>query len=270
MSDKADPKNVERLLTIKIGNTNLGFGVHERGQLVHAWRAETRVDKTADEYAAFLLACFESVNLAPASIRHAALVSVAPSLTETLREFCRNYLRVEPFVAAAGIQSGIHIRYDDPRALGADRLVVLVAAKARYGAPCLAIDFGTATTFNALDARGDFIGGAIAPGLNMAADALHQFTAKLPRIEIAAPERALGLNTRDSLRSGIFFGYVALTQGMIARLKAEMHAPAARVIATGGMAQLLAPHCASIEIVDMNLALDGLRILYEMNFDKVK
>ncbi|MCG3142489.1 MAG: Type III pantothenate kinase [Anaerolineae bacterium] len=265
MNDKADAKRLDRLLTIKIGNTNLGFGVHERDQLVHAWRAETRVDKTADEYAAFLLACFESVNLAPASIQHAALVSVVPPLTETLREFCRKYLRVEPFIVAAGIQSGIQIRYDDPRALGADRLVVLVAAKARYGAPCVVIDFGTATTFNALDARGDFIGGAIAPGLNMSADALHQFTAKLPRIEIVAPARALGVNTRDALRSGIFFGYLGLTQGIVERIKTEMRAPAARVIATGGMAQTLAPHCAAIEIVDLNLALDGLRILYEMN-----
>ena len=258
------------LLTIKIGNTNLGFGLHENGRLAHTWRAETRVEKTADEYAAFLLPCFENAQIERASIQHAALVSVVPPLTDTLREFCRNSLRVEPFVAASGIKSGIQIRYDDPRALGADRLTVLVAAKARYGAPCVVIDFGTATTFNALNARGDFIGGAIAPGLNMSADALHQFTAKLPRIEIAAPERALGTNTRDALRSGIFFGYAGLVQGMVARMRTEMNAPDARVIATGGMAQLLAPHCPAIEVVDTDLALDGLRILYEMNVGKIK
>ncbi len=256
------------LLTIKIGNTNLGFGAHANGQLQHAWRAETRVEKTADEYAAFLLTCFENARLDAAAIRHAALVSVVPPLTDTMRELCRKTLRLEPFIVAAGIQSGIRIHYDDARALGADRLVVLVAARAKYGAPCLVIDFGTATTFNALDARGDFIGGAIAPGLNMSAEALHQFTAKLPRIEIVAPERALGANTRAAMRSGIFLGYVGLVEGMVARLKQEMQEPNARVIATGGMAQTLAPHCRAIELVDMDLALDGLCRVHEMNVGK--
>lgn len=265
MSESLRADAAPLLLTIKIGNTNLGFGIHRDGQLLHAWRAETRVEKTADEYAAFLFPCFENVHLTPASIRRAALVSVVPPLTETMRELCRNYLQTDPFVATAGIKSGIPIHYDDPRAFGADRLVVLVAARAKYGAPCVVIDFGTATTFNALDARGEFIGGAIAPGLNMSAEALHQFTAKLPRIEIAAPAHALGTNTRDALRAGIFFGYVALVQGMVARLKAEMNAPDARVIATGGMASLLAPHCPALDITDLDLALEGLRILYEMN-----
>lgn len=257
-----------RLLTIKIGNTNLGLGIYDAGKLARAWRAETRADKTADEYAALLLAFFESANIPSASIQAAALVSVVPALTETLREFCRTYLRLEPFVVTAGIKSGIRIKYDDPRAFGADRLVTLAAAKEKYGAPCIVIDLGTAATFNALDARGDFIGGAIAPGLNMSAEALHQFTAKLPRIEIAAPERALATNTRDALRAGIFFGYTGLVEGMVARMKREMEEPNARVIATGGMAALLAPHCQVIEIVDTELALDGLRILYEMNVDR--
>lgn len=257
--------NTSRLLAIKIGNTNLGFGVFETDRLMHAWRAETRAEKTADEYAALLFAFFEGVNIAPDTIRAAAMVSVVPALNETMRELCVKYLCVEPFIAAAGIKSGIRIKYDDPRALGADRLVSLVAAKDKYGAPLLLIDLGTATTFNALDAQGDFVGGAIAPGLSMSADALHQFTAKLPRIEIAPPPHALATNTRDALRSGIFFGCVALMQGMIARLKQEMNEPHARVIATGGMSQLLAPHCPAIEIVDMDLALEGLRILYELN-----
>lgn len=270
MSGAQSEATRERLFTIKIGNTNLGFGVHDDGRLIHAWRAETRVEKTADEYAALVLPLLESVNVAPASIRAAALVSVVPPLTETLCEFCRKYLRAEPFIAAAGMKSGIRIRYDDPRALGADRLAALVAAKAKYGAPAIVIDLGTATTFNALDARGDFVGGAIAPGLNMSADALHQFTAKLPRIQIAAPEHALGTNTRDALRSGIFFGYVGLVEGLVARFKRELNQPHARVIATGGMANLLAPHCPAIDRVDMELALDGLGLLYAMNKVKSK
>lgn len=267
MTSEKRAGQARHLLTIKIGNTNLAFGVHHDGRLAYTWRAEMRVEKTADEYAAFLLPCFEKANLEPASLQAAAIVSVVPPLTETMRALCVKYLHVEPFIAAPGMRSGIQIRYDDPRAFGADRLAVLVAAKAKYGAPCLVIDFGTATTFNALDARGDFVGGAIAPGMNMSAQALHQFTAKLPRIEIAAPEHALGTNTRDALRSGIFFGYAGLVQGLVARMKQELGAPDARVIATGGMAQLLAPHCDAIEAVDMELALDGLRMLYEMNVD---
>lgn len=260
----------KRLLTIKIGNTNLGFGVYDAGQLVHAWRAETRAEKTADEYAALVLPFFESVGIAPASIQAAAIVSVVPPLTDTMREFCKTYLRAEPFIAASGIKSGIRVKYDDPRALGADRLVALVAAKAKYGAPGIVLDFGTATTFNALDAQGDFVGGAIAPGLSMSAEALHQFTAKLPRIAISAPQHALGTNTRDALRAGIFFGYVGLVEGLLARMRQELHEPTARVIATGGMANVLAPHCPSIDRVDMELALDGLHILYAMNVGSQK
>ncbi len=253
------------LLSIKIGNTNLGFGVYEAERLVHAWRAETRVEKTADEYAAFLLPLFKSIGLAPNMFRGAAIVSVVPPLTETIAEFCEKYLHITPFIAASGIKSGIRIRYDDPRALGADRLVSLVAARAKYGAPCIVIDFGTATTFNALDARGDFVGGAISPGINMSAEALHQFTAKLPRIEIVPPEHVLGTNTRDALRTGIFLGYVGVVEVLLARIKKEMNEPNARVIATGGMANSLAPHCQAIDLVDMELGLDGLQMLYEMN-----
>src|SRR5581483_6547695 len=262
-----------RLLAIKIGNTNLAFGLYDARaeknsfseKLAHSWRAETRVEKTADEYAALLLTHLESAEIPPASICVIAIVSVVPPLTEIMRELAVNYFNVEPFIAGAGVKSGIQIKYDDPRALGADRLVALVGAKTKYGTPCIVIDLGTATTFNALDARGAFIGGAIAPGLNMSAQALHEFTAKLPRIEIAAPSNALAKNTRDALRSGIFFGYVGLVDGMIARFKQEMNEANARVIATGGMSALLAPYCPAIEIVDINLSLDGLRMLYEMN-----
>lgn len=254
-----------RLLTIKVGNTNLGLGIFEADTLICKWRAETRPEQTADEYTALLFALMEDKNIAPDTIRAAALVSVVPPLDETMREVCRKHLHVEPFITVPGIKSGIRIKYDDPRALGTDRLVSIVAANQKYGAPLILLDLGTATTFNALDAHGDFVGGAIAPGLNMSALALHQFTAKLPRIEIAPPPRALATNTGDALRSGIFFGYVSLIEGMIARLKREMNEPDARVVATGGMSNLLAPHCAAIDRVDMDLALEGLRILYDLN-----
>lgn len=254
-----------RLFTIKVGNTNLGFGIFDGDHLIHAWRAETLHDKTADEYAALLFPLLESENIAPASIQAAAIVSVVPALGETMREMCVKYLNLTPFIATAGIKSGIQIKYDDPRSLGADRLVSLAAAKHKYGPPLVMIDLGTATTFNALDAHGDFVGGAIAPGPNMSAEALHQFTAKLPRIDIAPPPRAVATNTRDALRSGIFFGYVGLVEGMIDRFKSELNEPQLKVIATGGMSRLLAPHCPAITTVDTDLALEGLRILYEMN-----
>ncbi len=252
------------LLAIKIGNSNIGFGVFAGAELVRAWRVQTRTDKTADEYASELLDFFDS-----GDVRHitaAAIVSVVPALTRTFEELGSKYLHCEPFVVAPGVKSGIQIQYEDPRTLGADRLVALAGAQARYGTPALVIDFGTATTFNALDAGGNFIGGAIAPGLNIEAEALHHFTAKLPLVEIAPPPRALAINTRDALRSGIFLGYIGLVEGLIARLRADMQMSVpVRVIATGGLARLIAPHCPSIEIVDSQLALEGLRLLFEMN-----
>lgn len=253
------------LLAIKVGNSNVGFAIFYGSERAAGWRFETLADKTADEYAALLLPSLQEAGIASETIRAAALVSVVPPLTEAMRELCVRYFHTEPFMAAPGVKSGIRIRYDDPRAFGADRLVSLVAAKAKYGAPCLVIDFGTATTFNALNAQGDFIGGAIAPGLNMAAAALHQFTAKLPRVEIGAPEHALATNTPDALRSGILFGYVGLVEGLIARITREMGAGRVPVIATGGMAQLLAPHCPAMEHVDMELGMRGLALLYELN-----
>jgi type III pantothenate kinase len=254
-----------RLLAIKIGNTNLGFGIFDAEKLTHTWRAETRTDKTSDEYAALLLSYFESASIEPTSIQAAAMVSVVPALTEIISEVCTQHFQCKPFIAASGVKSGIKIRYEDPRTFGADRLTVLVAAKAKYGAPCILIDFGTATTFNVLNAKGDFIGGAIAPGLNMSAQALHEFTARLPLIEISAPEHSIATNTRDALRSGIILGYVGLVEGLITRFKREMNEPKARVIATGGRSALIASQTQAMEIVDRELALDGLRLLYEMN-----
>ncbi len=254
------------LLAIKVGNSNIAFGVFDGDELVYSWRVQTRADKTADEYASQLLDFFGGVGIDRTRITAVAIVSVVPALILTLEQLARNYLHCEPFLVAPGIKSGVRIQYQDPRSFGTDRLVVLVAAQSRYGAPALVIDFGTATTFNALDSAGNFIGGAIAPGLNLEAEALHQFTAQLPLVEIAPPAQALATNTRDALRSGVFLGYAGLVEGLIARLRGEMQMSApVRVIATGGLARLIAPYCPSIEIVDPQLALEGLRLLYSMN-----
>lgn len=260
-----------RLFAIKVGNTNIGLGIFERAaktetpRLLHTWRVETRAEKTSDEYGALLGRFLEGSAVIPASFDSVALVSVVPALTDTLCEMSVKYLGHEPFIAAPGVRSGLRIRYDDPRSLGPDRLVSLVAARARYGVPSIVIDLGTATTFNALDARGDFVGGAIAAGLTMSAEALHQFTARLPRVEVVAPERAVATNTADALRAGLFFGHAALVEGMVARFRRELREPDAHVIATGGLAAVLAPYCPVIDVVDPDLGLYGLYLLYEMN-----
>jgi type III pantothenate kinase len=254
-----------QLLAIKIGNTNIGLGVFSGTQLVASWRIESRAEKTTDEYAGDIAELLEGADADGIKVEEAAICSVVPALTPTFQELCRRYLGCEPFVVVPGVRSGIKLKYEDPRALGSDRLAAMVAAKARYSTPALVVDIGTATTFNALNMAGDFIGGAIAPGPNIQAEALHQFTARLPRVEIGPPDRALASNTRDALRSGLFFGYVGLIQELVTRLRGEMGAPTPRVIATGGRAPMVAPYCPSIEIVDMELALAGLRILYDMN-----
>lgn len=256
---------MHQLLAVKIGNTNIGFALFEADQIVRMWRVETRTDKTADEYASELVDYFNGAQGVNGFQPYVAIVSVVPALTGTFTELARRYLHQDPFVVTPGIVTGIQIHYQDPRALGADRLAAVVAAHARYGGPALVIDFGTATTFNATDAFGNFIGGAIAPGMNIAAQALHEFTARLPRVEISPPAHALATNTRDALRSGIFFGYAGLVEGLIARLRTDMQAPDVRVIATGGLAPRMAPHCPSIQIVDQQLAYEGLRLLFLRN-----
>lgn len=256
------------LLAIKVGNTNIGLGLYIGDRLKASWRMETRPEKTSDEYASELT---ELMGLADGqdTARRVAICSVVPALTTTMREFAKRYLHCEPFVVGPDVISGIRIKYDDPRALGADRLVALVAAKAQYGAPALVIDIGTATTFNLLDEDGDFVGGAIAPGPNIQSEALHLFTAKLPRVEISAPEKVLATNTRDALRAGVFFGQAGLIEGLATRILNEAPMKGTRVIATGGLAPVIAPHCPSIHTVDTGLALEGLRILYDMNHEDI-
>ncbi len=259
-----------QLLAIKIGNSNIGYGLFDEERLVQSWRVETRPDKTADEYASELRDLFEAANGLTANVTGVAIGSVVPALTATFQQVSTSWLRRRAFVVEPGIETGMELVYEDPRALGTDRLVAMVAARAHYGVPALVVDFGTATTFNALDASGRFVGGAIAPGLSMEAEALHHYTAKLPLVEISPPPRALAQNTRDALRSGIFLGYAGLVEGLVLRLRQEMQEPAAHVIATGGFAALIAPYCPSVQIVDPLLGLEGLRLLYRMNVKRIR
>ena len=258
-----------RLLVVKIGNSNITVGVFEDSTLLATWRAHTETDKTADEYSVLLDDFFTSLTLSPSSNgigwKGVALVSVVPPLTSTFQELCRRHLDIVPLVVGPRVKTGMPVRYEDARTLGADRLVAAVAAKDQYGAPVLVIDFGTATTFNVVNRAGDYVGGAIAPGLNLAADALHQSTAQLPRVDLALPPHVIATNTVHAMQSGILLGYVGMVEGMVARMRDELGEPAMRVIATGGLARMLAPRTSVIHAVEPDLILHGLRLIFEMN-----
>ncbi len=256
------------MLVIKIGNSNVTVGVFEESNLLATWRAHTETDKTADEYAILLDDFFGQSALPVDGWLGASIVSVVPPLTTTFQELCRRHLQVDPLVVGPGVKTEMPIRYDDPHALGADRLVAAVAAKAKFGAPVIIIDFGTATTFNAVNRAGEYIGGAIAPGLNLAADALHHSTAQLPHVDLAMPPRAIATNTIHAMQSGILLGYVGMVEGMVARMRGELGEPGARVVATGGLARMLAPQTRVIDAVESDLILDGLRIIFELNASK--
>jgi type III pantothenate kinase len=256
------------LLAIGIGNSNLHIGVFLKATLVANWRAHTNSDKTADEYAILFSDFFDQIGAHfGQGVREqgAILVSVVPPLTPTIQQLCRDRFGLDPLVVSTKLRTNMPIRYENPQALGADRLVDAIAAKDKYGAPVIIIDFGTATTFNAVNRAGEFCGGAIAPGVNLAAEALYQATAQLPLIDLAVPPNAIATNTVHSLQSGILFGYVGLVEGMVARLREELDEPHARVVATGGRATLIAPLTRHIDVVDSELILHGLRVIYDMN-----
>jgi type III pantothenate kinase len=251
------------LLAIKIGNSNITLGIFEKAQLVGRWRAHTDTAKTADEYAILLDDFFTAPSVNQVKWQGIAIVSVVPALTPTFQELCRRQFEIEPLVATAAVKTGMPIRYDNPFALGADRWVAALAAKEKYGAPIIVIDFGTATTFNVVNRAGEFIGGAIAPGLDLAADALYRATAQLPRVDLSFPPHAIATNTIHGIQSGILFGYLGMLEGMITRMRDELGEPSARVIATGGLAPMLVSQTKVIDAVEHDLVLEGLRLVFE-------
>jgi type III pantothenate kinase len=252
------------LLCVDIGNTNIVMGLYRGDELVTHWRISTDHQKMPDEYGLLLLSLMAHHGFQAGDVDGIALASVVPPLTDTFIEMLRQYLKVEPLVVGAGVKTGVPIRYDNPRDVGADRVVNAVAGYRLYGGPACIVDFGTATTFDAISAKGEYLGGAIAPGIRVAAEALFQRAAKLPRIDLQRPPHAIGTNTVDSMRSGIFFGYVGLVEGMVARFRAEL-GPEMRVIATGGLAGVVAQETKVIEVVDPWLTLKGLRMIYLLN-----
>lgn len=255
------------LLAIDIGNTNTNIGVFNRDKLKATWRIATGVHRMADEYASLLLHLFEHEGVAVNQITDAILCSVVPPLAGVFEEMCRHYLKVVPLLVEAGVKTGVQIAMDNPREVGADRIVNAVAAHHLYGGPVIVIDLGTATTFDAVSKEGDYLGGAIAPGIAIATEALFARTAVLPRVELTHPKRAIGRNTVDAMQSGIVFGYAGLIEGIVIRIQQEL-AGKARVVATGGYADLLARETPVIEEVNSDLTLTGLRLIYEMNKKK--
>jgi len=252
------------LLAIDIGNTETTLGVFEGEELQATWHMATVIHRMADEYASLLLNLLHHQGLDKSDIKEVALCSVVPPLIATFEELFQRYFHLSPLVVGAGVKTGVSIRMDNPREVGADRIVNAAAAHHLYGGPVIITDLGTATTFDTVSKEGDYLGGAIAPGITMATEALSMQTAMLPRVELIPPKHAIGTNTISAMQSGIVFGYVGLIEGIVARIRQELGGKA-KVVATGGYADLIAKETRVIDVVNPDLTLIGLRLIYLMN-----
>ena len=252
------------LLCLDIGNTNITLGLYRDETLGPSWRLNTDHERMPDEYGMLVLNLLQHAGFGPQDIDGVAIASVVPPLTGKWIEVCRTYLDHDPLIIDAGVKTGVRIHYDDPRSVGPDRIANAVAVNQIYGGPACVVDFGTATTFDAVSSEGDYLGGAIAPGIGIAMDALFQRTARLPRIDLARPPDAIGHSTIHSIQSGLVFGYVGLIEGIVARFKSEL-GPDTKVIGTGGLVETILRETDVIQIQAPWLTLDGLRLIYEMN-----
>lgn len=252
------------LLTIDIGNTNLTLGLYEGDKLGAHWRLATDHNRMPDEYGLQFLGLLQNAEKSLKDLSGVSLASVVPPLTGRVIQACREYLKQEPLVVDTGIKTGIKVRYEDPKAVGADRICDAVAVMKFYGGPACVIDFGTATTFNALTKDGEYLGGAITAGINLAAEALYTRAAKLPRIDLQTPPSVIGRNTVHAMQSGLLFGYVSMVEGMVTRFRSELGSDM-KVIATGGLSESVAKETKVIDIIAPWLTLDGLRIIWELN-----
>jgi type III pantothenate kinase len=252
------------LLVFDIGNTQTVVGVFLKEKLIANWRLATDRLKTVDEYGILLKSLFTDQNLALNQIQAAIISSVVPPVTGQFERMIEKYFQVKTLVVGPGVKTGLSIRYENPREVGADRVVNAVAALHLYRPPLIIVDFGTATTFCAIDRIGDYLGGSIAPGLAISSEALFQRTAKLPRVELVKPKTVIGKNTTNSMQSGLYFGYIGLVEGLITRIKAEMNCEPL-IVATGGLAELIAGDTKLINEINPNLTLEGLRFIFELN-----
>jgi type III pantothenate kinase len=256
------------LLAMDVGNTNTVLGLYKLGEgkpeLAAEWRVTTHRSQTVDEYGVLFLNLFHMHGLDPAEVTEIIISSVVPPIDGLLRHVCEDYFKRKPLFVEPGIKTGMPLLVDNPLELGADRLVNAIAAFERYGGPCIIVDFGTATTFDVISAKGEYVGGAISPGLGISADALFSRAARLGRIDIRRPEKVIGSNTVTALESGLFWGYIGMVDGILERTIAEL-GQKVKVVATGGLAKLIVPDSRFIEEIDDMLTLDGLVLVYERN-----
>ncbi|MDP6043097.1 MAG: type III pantothenate kinase [Dehalococcoidales bacterium] len=252
------------LLAIDIGNTDITLGVFEREELRATWHMATGIHRMADEYAATLLNLLRHQNLATSDIKEVVLCSVVPPLITTFEELSQKYFQIAPLVVGAGVKTGVRIRMDNPKEVGADRIVNAAAAHHLYGGPVIITDLGTATTFDTVSREGDYLGGAIAPGIKTAAEAMFTRAAMLPRVELVRPKQTIGTNTISAIQSGLIFGYVGLIEGIVTRLRKELGGKAL-VVVTGGDAELVAQETKVIDKINPDLTLIGLQLIYLMN-----
>ncbi len=253
------------ILTLDIGNTNMKTALFDGMEMRQYWRLSTNRARTSDEFGMSLIGLMNHNGIDRSQIKGIMMSSVVPQINFTIEHMCRNYFGMEPMKIEPGVKTGINIKYENPRELGSDRIANAVAAYELYGGPCITIDFGTATSFGAISAKGEFLGGAICPGLKLAADALTEHTAKLPRFELVKPEGAIGRNTVTNMQAGIVYGYIGQIKYLVNRMKREMGIEGIKVIATGGLAVLVAGESSVIDVMDGLLTLKGLRIIYEKN-----
>ncbi len=252
------------ILTLDIGNTNIKTALFEGERMAAYWRISTNRTMTSDEYGMLMCNLFTHHNVSMKSVTGIVISSVVPTINYTIEHMCMTYFGRAPMFVAPGIKTGIHIKYDNPKELGSDRIANAVAAYELYGGPCIYIDFGTATSFGVVSQKGEFLGGAICPGLKVTADALVDRTAKLPRFELVKPASVIGKNTITNLQSGILYGHIGLVKYLIKRMKEELGSDC-KVIATGGMAVLIREECPEITDLDGLLTLKGLRLIYDKN-----
>jgi len=253
------------LLVFDAGNTNIVLGLYEEDILIDSWRIATDENKSSDEYAILIHQLFQFVGKSPKNITDVILSSVVPNITYSLEHSIRKLFDIDPLIVGPGVKTGMDIKYDNPKQVGADRIVNGVAAYEKYGGPLIVVDFGTATTFCAISQKGEYLGGSIVPGIKISSDALFQKAAKLPRVELTKPGKVICKNTVNSIQAGIIYGYVGIVEYIIKKMTKELKGYNVKAVATGGLATLIASETKYIDVVDKTLTLEGLKIIYGRN-----